>query len=112
MLEELRSFYTEVVGLTLGTRPPFKRFGYWLYAGDKDVLHLTETSASESIEVGAKTTFNHVAFACTGPAAYKSRLESCAIAYEMDSVPDTGQIQLFFTDPAGNGVDLNFGCGS
>jgi catechol 2,3-dioxygenase-like lactoylglutathione lyase family enzyme len=36
LLDELRLFYTEVVGLEQGLRPPFPRFGYWLYAGAQD----------------------------------------------------------------------------
>ena len=35
MLDELRDFYRDVVGLTVGDRPPFRRFGYWLYSGEQ-----------------------------------------------------------------------------
>ena len=35
MLDELRDFYRDVVGLTVGDRPPFRRFGYWLYSGER-----------------------------------------------------------------------------
>ncbi len=34
VLDELRDFYRDVVGLAVGDRPPFRRFGYWLYSGD------------------------------------------------------------------------------
>ncbi len=37
---QLKDFYCDVVGLTEGFRPAFERFGFWLYIGDKDVLHL------------------------------------------------------------------------
>ena len=37
---QLKDFYCNVVGLTEGFRPAFERFGFWLYIGDKDVLHL------------------------------------------------------------------------
>ena len=43
MMENLKNFYIEIVGLQLGTRPPFKSNGYWLNAGQKDILHLSET---------------------------------------------------------------------
>ena len=42
LLDELREFYCDVVGLELGARPPFRSFGYWLYAGGHPVLHLSE----------------------------------------------------------------------
>ena len=38
LLERLRIFYTETVGLTVGYRPRFQKFGYWLYAGDHAVF--------------------------------------------------------------------------
>ncbi|MBX3725465.1 MAG: diguanylate cyclase [Xanthomonadales bacterium] len=108
MVEALRAFYCDVVGLSVGPRPSFRRFGYWLYAGPKDVLHLTESSADERRAVSVRSTFDHVAFSCVDSAAYEARLQSAGIAYESDIVPGTGQVQLFFSDPAGNGVELNF----
>ena len=41
LLDTLRAFYVEAVGLKPGPRPPFTRFGYWLYAGEQAVLHLS-----------------------------------------------------------------------
>ena len=39
LVNQLRNFYCDVVGLTDGFRPAFERFGFWLYIKDKDVLH-------------------------------------------------------------------------
>ena len=111
LLDVLCAFYTGVVGLRLGNRPPFASFGYWLYAGEQDVLHLTQTKPGELRSVSEKTTFDHAAFNCTGRAAFEQKLRACGIAYETAEVPLTGQVQLFFKDPAGNGVELNFRAG-
>jgi catechol-2,3-dioxygenase len=108
LLEQLRQFYSEVVGLVVGERPPFSSFGYWLYAADKALLHLTECSAAEERVVGVATTFDHVAFSCSGRAQVERKLMDYGIKYEVAHVPRTGQVQLFFADPAGNGVELNF----
>jgi catechol-2,3-dioxygenase len=108
LLDALCSFYTEVVGLRVGERPPFKRFGYWLYAGEQDVLHLTEANRDEVRSSEAATTFDHAAFSCAGRSEYESALAMRGIEYEVAHVPQTGQVQLFFKDPAGNGVELNF----
>ena len=43
MIETLKDFYINIVGLKLGHRPPFKSKGYWLYAKEKDVLHLSSS---------------------------------------------------------------------
>jgi len=108
LLEELRKFYTEVVGLSVGDRPPFGNFGYWLYASGTDVLHLSECSPGEERAVGVATTFDHVAFRCSDRAGVERTLAASGVKFEMAQVPRAGQVQLFFRDPAGNGVELNF----
>ncbi len=108
LLEELRTFYCGVVGLSVGPRPPFQSFGYWLYADKHDVLHLTE-SAPERPKPGAPaTTFDHAAFTCTGRVEFEHRLALLGMTFQLVQVPETGQVQLFLHDPAGNGVELNF----
>jgi catechol-2,3-dioxygenase len=108
LLEQLCEFYCDVVGLVLGERPPFRRFGYWLYAGGRPVLHLSEANDDEDRSTSATTTFAHAAFDCTDRAAYERRLTERGIPYRVAQVPVTNQVQLFFHDPAGNGVELGF----
>lgn len=108
LLDQLRDFYRDVVGLTVGDRPPFRRFGYWLYAGDRPVLHLSEADYTETRSTAATTTFAHAAFDCTDRAAFERRLGEHGIRYRVAKVPITNQVQLFFLDPAGNGVELGF----
>ncbi|HEY9183269.1 MAG TPA: VOC family protein [Gammaproteobacteria bacterium] len=107
-LEELRDFYSDVVGLTVGDRPPFTSFGYWLYSGERPVLHLSETRAGEARSRSAVNTFSHAAFNCTGRAEFERRLRERGIEYRIAQVPLLGIDQLFFHDPAGNGVELQF----
>lgn len=111
LLDRLLAFYRDVVGLDVGYRPPFRSHGYWLYAGDKDVLHLTESGPGEARRTHATATFDHVAFACSGRAEMEARLHASGVGFRTDHVPATAQVQLFFQDPAGNGVELNFGEG-
>jgi len=108
LLDQLRDFYRDVVGLTLGYRPPFKEYGYWLYAGDKAVVHLSECEGDEIRPSGAATTFGHTAFACVDRRAVEARLSELGIDYRVARVPESGQVQLFLEDPAGNGVELSF----
>jgi catechol-2,3-dioxygenase len=107
-MEELRAFYCDVVGLAVGPRPPFGSFGYWLYAGGRPILHLSETSPGEPQPVNAVTTFSHVAFDCGDFAAVESKLIAQGIRYQVARVPQAGQVQIFLKDPAANGVELNF----
>lgn len=107
-LDTLKDFYCDVVGLQNGPRPPFATFGYWLYAGDKAVLHLSEARAGEVRTAHLINTFDHVAFNCADLAATTDVLAQHGIAVTQAEVPGTGQVQLFLNDPAGNGVELNF----
>jgi catechol-2,3-dioxygenase len=107
VLDELCAFYRDVVGLQVGDRPPFRRFGYWLYAGERAVLHLSEADAPEQ-RGSSVNTFAHAAFNCTDRAAFERRLNERGIVFRVAQVPLTGQVQLFFRDPAGNGVELQF----
>ena len=108
LLDQLKDFYVDVVGLHPGFRPPFQRFGYWLYADGSDVLHLTEADGSERQVLDVLTTLDHVALNCTGRATFEAALSQHGVQYKVASVPQTRQIQIFFDDPAGNGVELIF----
>ena len=78
-----------------------------LYAGQKDVLHLTEALPNEERGRNVGSTFDHVAFTCMDLAATTGRLQAHGVPYHTDDVPLTGERQLFFSDPAGNGIELN-----
>lgn len=108
MLDAIRDFYCDVVGLTLGPRPPFASFGYWLYAGDAPILHLSESRPGETQPANTPNTFDHAAFRCEGFDATIARLTTANIRHSVQTVPGTPVRQIFLSDPAGNGVELNF----
>lgn len=111
LLATLRNFYIEVLGLEDGFRPPFGSMGHWLYAGDQPVLHLSVTRNGYPGFVKEGGTVDHIAFGCKDFGAMCSKLESLGIEYRTTVVPVIEQRQVFFRDPAGNGVELNFGSG-
>jgi catechol 2,3-dioxygenase-like lactoylglutathione lyase family enzyme len=105
-IERLYAFYHDVLGLDDGPRPPFRSQGYWLYAGGRDVVHLTiDAQRAPAPFAGA---LDHIAFALDDLAAALARLDAAGIAYELDAVPGAGAAQVFLRDPAGTGVELNF----
>jgi glyoxylase I family protein len=108
LLDALKDFYCEVVGLRNGPRPPFRAFGYWLYAGSQAVVHLSEAEPGEARGTDVSGTFDHVAFDCTNRGEVESLLDRRGVSYRMARVPQSNQVQLFLKDPAGNGVELNF----
>lgn len=108
VLDRLRDWYRDTLGLEVGERPPFNNFGYWLYAGANPILHLSEAAPGEEHPAPGAGTFDHVAFTCTDFDATRARLDARGIAYRVADVPMTRQRQIFLEDPAGNGVELNF----
>ena len=108
MMEILKSFYIEILGLELGVRPAFQSNGYWLNVGDKDILHLSETKKNDSNPVNIKNTFDHMAFTAEDKDKYIKILEEKEIKFHLRVVPEIGTEQIFFKDPAGNGIELIF----
>jgi catechol 2,3-dioxygenase-like lactoylglutathione lyase family enzyme len=104
---KLRDFYCDVVGLTEGFRPPFERFGFWLYIGDKDVLHLITPKEGDGRST-QKSSFDHIAFKTANYETVLNKLKALNIPFEEKPVPGIAAYQIFLRDPAGNRVELNF----
>lgn len=111
LMDRVRDFYVQVVGMTVGPRPEAAIHGYWLYAGDRDVLHLAEEDPLDKRRPGAEMTFDHVALDCSDWPAQRRRLAAHSVPFEEERDPGIGRLQVFFRDPAGNGVELIFGRG-
>jgi catechol-2,3-dioxygenase len=108
LLEQVRVFYCDVIGLVVGDRPPFDSAGYWLYAGDRAVLHLSLADEDEQLATNVATTLNHIALACTDRAEMERKLAAFGVRFRTARVPATSVAQLFLKDPAGNGIELSF----
>ena len=108
IIEKLKKFYIEIVGLKPGHRPPFKNGGYWLYADDKDVLHLSFSKNDITNELHVSSTFDHMAFTAENEMDHINVLKENNIDYIIREVPEIGTRQIFFKDPAGNGIELIF----
>ena len=104
---KLRDFYCDVVGLSEGFRPTFERFGFWLYIGDKDVLHLVTPKEGDG-RSPQKSSFDHVAFKTAHYQEVLKKLKSLDISFEEKPIPGMTSHQIFLRDPAGNRVELNF----
>ena len=104
---KLRDFYCNVVGLTEGFRPSFERFGFWLYIGDKDVLHLVTPKEGDG-RSPQKSSFDHIAFKTANHQDVLKKLKSLNILFEEKPIPGMSAHQIFLRDPAGNRVELNF----
>src|SRR5260370_17641389 len=64
-VDDTLRFYKDVLGLKEGFRPDFGRPGWWLYAGDHPVLHI---SLKKDIPptLTATASFDHIPLTATG----------------------------------------------
>lgn len=104
-LEQTRAFFVEVLGLKVGPRPAFAVRGYWLYAGDKDVLHLVETEAPKA--PSAVAAIHHVALRVADFDAALAHLTARGVPFELDETPGGELRQCCLTDPNGVRIELN-----
>ena len=104
---QLRDFYCDVVGLSEGFRPAFERFGFWLYIGDKDVIHLITPKEGDG-RSPQKSSFDHVAFKTGDYEGILKKFETLNVHFEEKPIPGMSAHQIFLRDPAGNRVELNF----
>lgn len=108
LVAELKDFYESVLGLRAGWRPPFQSAGHWLYLGDTPVVHLVEDETTRESAGTRRPIIDHVSFACTGLRDFEALLKAKDIPFRRTEAPGTSLVQLFFVDPAGNGVELQF----
>ncbi len=101
-----RDFYRDVLGLEQGARPPFPFKGYWMYIGDRAVVHLAEREPdAEGDDTGA---IDHIAFEAAGLKEMLEKLDDLGIAARNRKVPGQGLHQVFVTDPDGVMIELNY----
>jgi catechol 2,3-dioxygenase-like lactoylglutathione lyase family enzyme len=113
-LEATKNFYCDVVGLTVGDRPPLGFPGYWLYCGGIPTVHLLgyrsqDPMIADGPSYPAKTgRLDHIAFSCVGLKDMKANLQGRGIKYDERVLPRLNMTQLFYLDPDGIAVECNF----
>jgi catechol 2,3-dioxygenase-like lactoylglutathione lyase family enzyme len=118
-MDATREWYTKVLGMRVGPNPDFKFPVFWLYLGDKDVVHVTEggrnVSENRKKYVGQESqatqgsgAIDHIAFRATGLRQMIEHLKALKVDFKQRQVDDQGLYQLFMLDPNGVKVELNY----
>jgi catechol 2,3-dioxygenase-like lactoylglutathione lyase family enzyme len=118
-MEKTREWYVRVLGMRVGPNPDFKFPVFWLYLGDKDVVHVTEGGArasenrkkyvgQESQAAQGTGVVDHIAFRATGLQAMLEHLRREKVDFKQRQVSDQGLYQLFMFDPNGIKIELNY----
>ncbi len=108
LIEQVKHFYTAVIGLKLGPRAHLANDGYWLYAGRTPIVHLSVRPGIAALPSSQKGHFNHISLGCVGLKRAIAKMIATQTPYRLIQLPDICQTQLFVTDPAGIGVELTF----
>lgn len=101
-------FYARFLDLSPGPRPAFTFPGAWLYAKDSadPILHIVAGRERSRLVPGV---IDHMAFSASGLVEAVGRLKATGIAHELRRLPGEFRTwQLFFHDPNGAKVELDF----
>jgi catechol 2,3-dioxygenase-like lactoylglutathione lyase family enzyme len=119
-IDATRDWYARVLGMRPGPHPDFGFPVHWMYLGDVDVVHigpsakgasenqrkyLGRTSQNEGAGTGA---IDHIAFRATGLSAMIEHLRAEEIAFSQRRANGQALFQLFFYDPNGIKIELNY----
>lgn len=102
-LDAMTAFWTEMIGLEVGYRPPFQSRGAWLYSDGQPLIHLIEVQ-----QVNGNGSFDHVALEGGDYLALRSRLLQRGADFRETTVPASGDRQLFVAGPDRLQVELLF----
>jgi catechol 2,3-dioxygenase-like lactoylglutathione lyase family enzyme len=107
-LDESQRFYTDVLQLRVGFRPPFNFPGVWLYPDQDEsefgAVHLIGVDP----DLQGSGSVDHIAFLATDWPGMRQRCDALGIPYRMQRVPSLDLIQVFLVDPSGVTIELNY----
>ena len=119
-IDATRDWYARVLGMKSGPHPDFGFPVHWMYIGDVDVVHigpsakmagdiqkkyLGRTSQGSGEGTGA---IDHIAFRATGLGAMLEHLKREKIGFTQRRANGQALFQLFFHDPNGIKIELNY----
>lgn len=104
-LEENKDFLIRVFDLVEGPRPAAiaaRLRGHWLYHKDAPLLHLIESQDYPDLPKGYMVeAIDHTAFFMEDFDAFKNKLESLNIPYNLMELQDIGERRIFIRTPTG-----------
>jgi catechol 2,3-dioxygenase-like lactoylglutathione lyase family enzyme len=108
-MEATRAFFGDVLGLHPGWRPDLGFPGYWLYCGNRPVIHVVppgqEIGGGDADETG---NLDHVAFLGQDIDELRERLVKSHTTFRERYIPDGQRRQIFLFDPNSVLIELNF----
>jgi catechol 2,3-dioxygenase-like lactoylglutathione lyase family enzyme len=119
-IDATRDWYARVLGMTSGPHPDFGFPVHWMYIGDVDVVHIGPSAKAageiqkkylgRTSQGGGQGTgaLDHIAFRATGLRDMMEHLWKQKISFNQRRANGQALYQLFFYDPNGIKIELNF----
>lgn len=119
-IDATRDWYARVLGMTSGPHPDFGFPVHWMYANGVDVVHIGPSArmagaiqkqylgrTSQKSEQGTGA-IDHIAFRATGLRDMLLHLRQQGISFTQRRANGQALFQLFFFDPNGIKIELNY----
>jgi catechol 2,3-dioxygenase-like lactoylglutathione lyase family enzyme len=121
-IDATRDWYARVLGMRSGPHPDFGFPVHWMYLGDTDVVHIGPSAKSagenqkkylgrtsgKSAQEDGTGAIDHIAFRATGLRAMLEHLGKEKIVFTRRRANGQALFQLFFYDPNGIKIELNY----
>ena len=98
-------FYSDVLQLHAGPRPPLNFPGAWLYSNGQAVVHVSGGRSRDELRPGV---LDHIAFSASDLQGTLEALKAHGVEHVCRRQPSSGVWQVFFNDPNGAKVELDF----
>jgi len=121
-IDATRDWYERVLGMRSGPHPDFGFPVHWMYLGERDIVHigpsakganeiqkkyLGRTSGKSAQDAGTGA-LDHIAFRATGLKRMLEHLRAEKIQFSQRRANGQALFQLFFYDPNGIKIELNY----
>lgn len=107
-LDALIDWYSDILGMVAGDRPPFTSSGAWMYVGDSAVVHMVAIDGAPASGSEIKLKLEHFAFAARNRRAFEAKLDDKGIPFKRIEIPTFNTIQVNLWDPDGNHIHVDF----
>lgn len=107
-LSTMTQFWTDVIGLQRGPRPPFPFRGAWMYSDDQPLVHIAEDRNSGT----DRGPIAHVAIEGGNYKSLMTALNQQEVDYVEKDVPLPGERQVFVAGPDELTVEMLFPLGT
>lgn len=95
----MKDFLVSLLGLTVGHRANLPFAGYFLYAGDQDLVHVFDRDGDSLKSNLNQSIIHHVSFSSDDYEETMHRIQKLGAAFKINEMPDSDIKQIFVHAP-------------